>query len=371
MLIYIVPIGVVLFVAYRKWRYPIQLRFQLLHHGAMLAYWISGMLRDHSYWAAKKPWRSLLGTDGRRTFEGLRSVLNPSIPAGDWDGVSSVDIDIPGLTDQHPRVPCRIYRPSLLPQSTSLPTCVWLHGGGWTVSHVNDPAYDLICRKLCLGGPWLVVAPEYRLAPENPFPAGLCDAYACAAWAAKGTDPALESSDRAGLILAGDSAGGNLAAVISLLSLNEQDPLEQPCKLPVRHQLLVYPGLNPAVDSTLSRVNPENQWFIPQSIMSLFETVSGNYLHRAHDWRVSPLVAPNLSGVAAATVVLAEFDPLLDEGRQYAQKMRDAGVNVAVQFHSGVPHGFFCPDLPLPLYSACATRAVDQALAAVQSALAM
>merc|ERR1711957_769308 len=111
-MIYIVPISVVLFIAYRKWRYPIPLRFQLLHYGAMIAYWVSGMLRDHSYWAAKKPWRSLLGTDGRRTFEGLRHVLNPSVPAGDWDGVSSVDLDIPGLTDQHPRVPCRVYRPS-------------------------------------------------------------------------------------------------------------------------------------------------------------------------------------------------------------------------------------------------------------------
>jgi len=242
------------------------------------------------------------------------------------------DVLLPGHAG---RIPARVYHPA--PGQTR-PIVLYLHGGGWTLGGIK-PA-DRPCRALAAASGCVVVSLAYRLAPETPFPGPLLDCVA-AARALVG-DPALVGGmlghgPGAGLILLGDSAGGNLAAATALELRDEPGS--------VSAQVLLYPALHPARGTPFASY--ERQADGPLMTAREMEWFWHHYLATPADGldpRASPLLAPDLSGLAPATIVTAELDPLRDEALAYAERLVAAGVAVRTTTYAGAAHGFWWMD---------------------------
>ncbi|MEZ0115564.1 acetyl esterase [Catenulispora sp. EB89] len=269
---------------------------------------------------------------------------------------SVADRTIPGL-DGAPEIPVRIYRP-VADQDTVTPVVVFFHGGGFSIC--NIAIYDNFCRDIARSVGATVVSVEYRLAPETPYPGGLDDAYAATAWVAE--HAAELRVDPARLAVAGDSGGGNFAAVVSLMARDRAVLGHQSPKIAV--QLLVYPSVDLAgADSGYpSREENATGFFLTAQHMAWFheQYVQGSDVT---DPYMSPIKAPDHSGLPHAVVVTAEHDPLRDEGDAYAGKLAAAGVAVDHFPVEGMFHGF----LNMPHPTAAATRAA--VFAAVRAAL--
>ena len=217
----------------------------------------------------------------------------------------------------------RIYRPAA---DEPLPALVYLHGGGWVVGSIES--HDPVCRRLARRAPCVVASVEYRLAPEHPFPAGLEDAWRAIRWVA-GSAAEL-GADAAALAVGGDSAGGNLAAVVALRARD--------AGLPLALQILVYPVTDFDLDSPGYAEHGEGLNLTRGKMAWYWE----RYLAGADgaDPEASPLRAPDLRGVAPALVQTAEYDPLCHEGEAYAARLADAGVPVTLSRYEGQIHGF-------------------------------
>lgn len=223
-------------------------------------------------------------------------------------------------------LPVRVYRPG---PTDGQPVLVYFFGGGWTLGSIDTA--DGICRRLANTVPCTVVTVGYRLAPEHRFPAAVHDCYAAVRWiAAHGQQWGVDPSR---LAVGGDSAGGNLAAAVTLLARAEGGP-------PLTAQLLVYPNTQHGA-ATGSMREGDDPW--------LFNTTSvawywGHYLADPRDGAdplASPLLAPDLTGLPPALVITAEYDPLRDEGEAYADRLRLAGVPTEATRYEGMVHGFF------------------------------
>lgn len=222
-------------------------------------------------------------------------------------------------------VPIRIYRPVDAP---ALPCLVYFHGGGWVIGDLAT--HDNVCRNLAARTGCAVIATDYRLAPEHPFPAPLNDCYNTLEWvhanaAELGIDP-----DR--IAVGGDSAGGNLSACVSLRARDENGPA-------IIHQLLIYPATDSALDTGSYTTNGEGYMLTKAGMEWFYNHYIGS--HDRFDPLIAPLRAKNLSGLPPATVITAEFDPLRDEGEAYGNKLKAAGVPVVIQRFDGMIHGFF------------------------------
>ncbi|MEJ5944194.1 alpha/beta hydrolase [Pseudokineococcus basanitobsidens] len=256
-------------------------------------------------------------------------------------------------------VRARTYRPPVAAADAPAPapTVVFLHGGGFVIGDLDT--HDLPCRLLASDLGAVVVSVDYGLAPEHPFPEGLEDAWAALVAVAETVGDL--GGDRARLVVAGDSAGANLAAVCALRARDEG--------LALAAQLLVYPTVDPAGDHPSRTENAEG-YFLTDRDMAWF---TGHYLgvdtateagaraarERARDVRISPLHA-DLAGVAPAVVATAQYDPLRDEGVAYARALEAAGARVWHRTFPGLVHGFYGTPLPAAL---SATREIDVALA--------
>jgi acetyl esterase len=234
------------------------------------------------------------------------------------------DLAIPGPGGM---IPARFYVPPGIGLEQQ-PLIVYFHGGGWTIGDLDT--CDSVCRFLATNVPATVLSVGYRLAPEHPFPAAVEDAFAAYRWAAG--DNSRLGADPARIAVAGDSAGGNLAAAIGLLARDAEGP--SPAM-----QALIYP-VTDAVGGQRSRDEFADGFLLTRADMDWFEQ---HYLPPAvdpADPRVSMLRAADLSGLPPAYVATAGFDPLRDEGEAYATRMREAGVQVALRRHPGLIHGF-------------------------------
>jgi len=247
-------------------------------------------------------------------------------------------------------VPVRLYVPAM-PASGLL---VFFHGGGWTVG--DRDTHDRACRYFAQEARCRVASVDYRLAPEHPFPAAVEDCWA--AWRAIASDPAAWGAAPNKLAVGGDSAGGNLAAVVAQIAKRER--IQAPC-----FQLLIYP----AVDFTVPYASIEKFGRGYLLTKSMIDSFMGYYLPdpalRA-DPRASPLRAAALAGLAPAFVQTAGFDPLQDEGGAYAKALAAAGVTVEHRHYPGLVHGY----LQLAGYSPAARAAVDDAAGVLKAALA-
>jgi acetyl esterase len=253
----------------------------------------------------------------RRTLEETaRLAPRPDVAAVE-------DLEVPGPAG---RIPLRVYRPS---EEPDLPVLVYLHGGGWTICSIET--HDPTCRELANGAGCVVVSVAYRLAPEHRFPAAPEDCYAALDWVAR--HGASLGGDPARLAVGGDSAGGNLGAVVALMARERGGPR-------LCHQLLVYPVTDHAFDTDSYRENAEG----PLLTREMMRGFWGHYLAREEDGRhpfASPLRAADLSGLPPAHVITAEYDPLRDEGEAYARRLAAAGVPVVQRRYDGMIHGFF------------------------------
>lgn len=259
----------------------------------------------------------------------------------------SRDLRIPGPAGE---VLLRVYRPE---GRSPLPIVLYCHGGGWTLCSVET--HDAICRSLANGAGSVVVSVDYRLAPEHGYPAAVEDSYAALCWAA--ANAGRIGGDAGRMAVAGDSAGGNLAAVLALLARDRGGPA-------LRHQLLVYPITDFAFDTDSYRENAAG----PLLTRAMMEAFWGFYLGDSAEGRdpyASPLRAPSLEGLPPAFVMTAEYDPLRDEGEAYARRLREAGVRVESRRYEGMIHGFLAMTDLLPR----AREAVADAAGALRAAL--
>lgn len=216
-------------------------------------------------------------------------------------------------------VPVRIYEPvGERPDALLL----WFHGGGWVTGDLDT--HDQLCRQMCTAAGVTVASVDYRLAPEAKFPAAVDDCVAAYEWAL----------DRAGVVaIGGDSAGGNLAAVVAIVAR------DRGLKAPAC-QLLVYPVTDYEFESA-SMVENATGYFLETESMRWFSNLYARDEADTADWRFSPLRAADHSGLPPAVVVTAEYDPLRDQGAAYAEKLRAAGVAVEYDCAEGIIHGYF------------------------------
>jgi acetyl esterase len=226
---------------------------------------------------------------------------------------------------------------------------LWIHGGGWIMGTIE--AYDALCRALANASGARVLSVDYRLAPESPFPGPVEDCGRALAWLAS-------SYPGEPLAVAGDSAGGNLAAVVARRARDAGGP-------DLRFQLLVYPVTDAAcATASMQRYGAGGYRLTRSSMLSCWDAYAPGSAARSPD--ASPLRAADLSRLPPALVLLAECDPLTDEGSDYADRLRAAGVAAAVSVYPGMVHGFF-----RWLGAVDAARdALDEAAAALRDALA-
>ncbi|MDM5333921.1 alpha/beta hydrolase [Ureibacillus composti] len=248
-------------------------------------------------------------------------------------------------------IPVRIYTPN---GEGPFPSLVFYHGGGWVIGDLDT--VDVPCRLLANRANCVVVSVDYRLAPEHKFPAAAEDAYAAAKWVVENGPSILVDSSR--VAVGGDSAGGNLAAVVSLMARDKNE-------IELAYQLLIYPVTNHSYETVSYRDNADGYLLTKDSMIWFWD----HYLRDPQDGEnpyASPLKAEDLSGLPPALVITAEFDPLRDEGEAYAQRLKEAGVSVEETRYNGMIHGFFW----MPGTLDQGMKAVNQAADALKRALA-
>ncbi|MEO5698468.1 MAG: alpha/beta hydrolase, partial [Burkholderiaceae bacterium] len=242
----------------------------------------------------------------------------------------------------HGAIGLRSYRPLHAAADVLLPVLVYFHGGGWVIGDLDT--HDTLCRELANLSGCGVVAVDYRMGPEHRFPAAVDDAIAATRWL---HDHANELGlDASRLAVGGDSAGGNLAAVVSIAARDSGD-------LPIAFQLLIYPATDAHRSLPSHQANGQG-YLLTSDTMDYF---SGHYLSdrsKYDDWRVSPLLHPDLSRLPPALVLTAGFDPLRDEGAAYAQRLTEAGNRASYLCFERQIHGFILMG-----------RVIDEANAAV------
>ena len=292
--------------------------------------------------SGRPPYHQLSPKEARQMFKDTRPASTPTPP--------EIGVVRDMLADN---IPVRVYRPVGANADTPLPALVYFHGGGWVIGDLDT--HDVLCRQLTAEAGIVTVAVDYRLAPEAKFPAAADDAWTATKWVVANAGKLGIDAQR--LAVGGDSAGGNLAAVVALMARDAGAPA-------LRLQALLYPVTNVGVETRSYRDFAEGYMLTRDSMVWFFD----QYLpskDAASDWRVSPLRASSHAGVAPALIVTAGFDPLRDEGDAYAQKLRDAGVTVDYLCYGGMIHGF----VPMGKLLDTGNRAVSHIAASLRQAL--
>jgi acetyl esterase len=279
--------------------------------------------------AGHPPLHTLAPAEARAAYEAGANVLE--VPRADLARVQ--DLTIPAH-DGH-SIPARLYAPS----RDKLPVLLYFHGGGFTIGSVAT--HDVLCREISRLAGCIVVSVDYRLAPEHKFPVAVLDMQSALLYIAQAAiqiGASITSSGHTHMAVGGDSAGGTLAAVAAILARDTG--------LPLALQLLIYPGCSAHQDTPSHSRFGQGLVLETEHIDFFFD----QYLtpDQRTDWRFSPLNAPDVDGVAPAWMGLAECDPLVDEGLQYADKLRASGVTVDLEIYRGVTHEFIKMGRVLP-----------------------
>ncbi|NUZ05991.1 alpha/beta hydrolase [Piscinibacter koreensis] len=267
------------------------------------------------------PTHTLTPVEARRWYRERRALTQPAPPPiGE-----SVDLAAEG---PHGAIPLRLYRPLHADSQAALPVLVYFHGGGWVIGDLET--HDTLCRELANGAACAVVAVDYRMGPEHRFPAAVDDCIAATRWVA--SHAAALGVDAARLAVGGDSAGGNLAAVVAIAARDGGGPA-------IAYQLLIYPATDARRGHPSHTTNGEG-YLLTRDTMQYFHD---HYIDdAAHDldWRASPLLHPDLARLPPALLLTAGFDPLRDEGLDYADALTAAGNRVSYVCYERQIHGF-------------------------------
>ncbi|MCP3029383.1 alpha/beta hydrolase [Halobacillus sp. A5] len=255
---------------------------------------------------ARQAYQMLEGSR-RGSLEAVHQVSNQTIPGPDGE------------------IPVRIYTPE---GNGPHPALVFFHGGGWVVGDLDT--HDSVCRSLTNLADCVVVSVDYRLAPEHKFPAAVEDSFTALEWTA---DHAEELNiDQYRIAVGGDSAGGNLSAVVSMMAKEKGAPT-------IVCQLLLYPATDFTAATDSLSTNADG-YLLTKESMNYFRNHYLNNDDDALNFYASPYLAEDLSGLPAALVITAEYDPLRDEGEAFAERLQEAGVPVTVKRYDGMIHGF-------------------------------
>jgi acetyl esterase len=271
--------------------------------------------------AGRPAYHTLSPKEARQLFRETRPASTPVPPA--IGVVMDLTADGP-----HGPIPLRLYRPLDAAATTAPPVLVYFHGGGWVIGDLDT--HDVLCRQLTAEAGICVVSVDYRLAPEHKFPAAVDDAWAATRWVVAHAAELGVDGER--LAVGGDSAGGNLAAVVALLARDHGGPA-------IALQALVYPVTDAGTQTGSYRDFSDGFLLTRETMQWFFDQYLKTDADKA-DWRVSPLRARSLAGLPPTLVVTAGFDPLRDEGDAYALALRNAGVRVDAVCYGGMIHGF-------------------------------
>jgi acetyl esterase len=297
--------------------------------------------------AANRPvWNTLNPQAARDLYLSLRPGAQGPRPTE----VSVVDRSIPGPAGA---ISARLYRPSSIAPDRLLPGLVYAHGGGWVFGNLDS--HDVLCAQLALEAGIAVFAVDYRLAPEARFPGAFDDMVAGLQWVAR-NGPSV-GIDPSKLAIGGDSAGGNLAAAVSIWARDHGGPT-------LRLQLLAYPVTDAVGRAESYRTYDDGYGLNAETMEWFFDHYTPDKAMRG-DWRVSPLRAASLAGLAPALVITAGYDPLRDEGRAYAFRLQQEGTLADLVEFGGMLHGF----LSSPMLLHGARRGTSLAAAALREAL--
>jgi acetyl esterase len=272
--------------------------------------------------AGRPAFETLTAPEAREYYMMGRVVCNPEPP--ELQSAEALEIPAP-----HGAIPARIYTPKAVRRKDGLAPClVYFHGGGWVIGNLET--HDVVCCKLAHEGELIVISVDYRLAPEHKFPAAVDDAITATAWIAANAKQLGIDASR--LMVGGDSAGGNLAAVVTLDARDHGGPA-------IAGQVLVYPATELARTHASHR-EAETSVLLTHAVMAWF---ADHYMGDGDisDWRASPARAKTLADLPPAFVLTAGADPLRDEGNEYAARLKDAGVAVTYRHYPGQFHGFF------------------------------
>ncbi|HSP98250.1 MAG TPA: alpha/beta hydrolase [Candidatus Dormibacteraeota bacterium] len=257
--------------------------------------------------------------EARQSLELLSQMRGAEVPLA-----SAVDRPIPGPAGA---MPVRVYTPN---GTAPFPLLVYFHGGGWVLGSLGT--HDGICRSLAAGAGCVVVSVDYRLAPEHRYPAAADDCYAATQWCA--AHAAELGADAARIAIGGDSAGGNLTAVVAQMARDRGGPR-------LVFQLLIYPVTDVARDTASYRDNADGYLLTADDMAWFWNHYLGDAPARGAEPYASPAHATSLAGLPPALVITAEFDPLRDEGEAYGAALERAGVAAKVTRYDGLIHGFF------------------------------
>jgi len=291
------------------------------------------------------PWGDGLAIDrSRREMEAAATAFGAPTPVTRFE-----DFRLPPTAGSTVEIPVRCYWPSA---EKNLPIIVFYHGGGWVLGNIIT--HDAYCRRLAMASGAIVASVDYRLAPEHKYPAAFDDCYAATRYIA---DNAVEfGADPQRMAVAGDSAGGNLAAAVALAARDAGRPA-------IALQVLLYPVIDYNFQ-TPSYTERGEGYFLTRQAMEWFWT---QYLEQDSDGRrpfASPIRAESLGDLPPAVIITAAFDPLCDEGRLYAERLTQANVPVEYTCYEDMFHGFCRRFESLPQ----AETALTQVAAALRSA---
>jgi acetyl esterase len=278
-------------------------------------------------------------------LERVRSVQAPSYKLGveaarkssrecesayEWTSTPGVDVSDRTIPVKGGSIPIRVYRPASARADENLPVLMYIHGGGWVVGWVDSLDLDSVCRYISAGADCVVVSVGYRLAPEHKFPIPVEDSYAALQWIAYHASELRIDADR--LAVAGESAGGNLTAAVSLIARDRDGPS-------IIFQIPVAPVIRSYFETKSYEGYGKGYGLDTEEMMWYWDQYVKNDADRTNPY-AAPLSASDLSRLPPALVMTAEFDPLRDEGEEFGEKLRDAGVPVKILRAEGNVHGF-------------------------------
>jgi len=264
---------------------------------------------------------TLTPEEARRVYRDRRSFTQP-------EPVEVAAVEGLQAEGPHGPIPLRLVRPLGANAAVALPVLVYYHGGGWVIGDLDT--HDTLCRQLANQAGCAVVAVDYRMGPETRFPAAVDDCIAATTWVQRNAGRLKLDGSR--LAVGGDSAGGNLAAVVALAARESGE-------LPIRFQLLIYPATDMRRGHASHSTNGDGYLLTRDTITYFHDHYIDDARHDL-DWRASPLLHPNLAGLPPALVLTAGYDPLRDEGLDYAQRLSDAGTPTSYVCFEREIHGF-------------------------------
>ncbi len=276
------------------------------------------VLLDRAARSLLPPYHTVTPFLARRIYRETRAVLSPRPP----------EVSEARLLVAEGAIALRAYRPAGAARDESLPALVYFHGGGWTIGDLDT--HDVLCRSLANGARCAVFSVDYRLAPESPFPAAVEDCIAATSYISRNSSTLQVDASR--IAVGGDSAGGNLAAVVALHARDAGAPK-------IAFQLLIYPATDQRLGHASHQSNGKG-YLLSAEAIQFFRSCYLPDRKDWDDWRASPLLAKSVAGVPPALVVTAGFDPLLDEGRAYAERLAREGCKVAYRQYDDMVHGF-------------------------------